>query len=116
MKKLELKNKHLKRISLKKIMGGVLFVGITSTIVLTSGILATDPLINAAGSSAVQPLMSAFSNRYPNADLVTQAGGSGAGIRAIIDGTKEIGMASKNPGIMKVGEHGTGVPSEDEIK
>ena len=114
MKKLEKTNKYLKKISLKKLMGGFLFISVTTTIVLTSGILATAPLINAAGSSAVQPLMSSFSNKYPTADLVTQAGGSGAGIRAIIDGTKEIGMASKNPGIIKstAGE----IPSEDEQK
>ncbi|MGL5205800.1 MAG: PstS family phosphate ABC transporter substrate-binding protein [Metamycoplasmataceae bacterium] len=80
---------------------GVSILGVTTTIVLTSGILSNTPLINAAGSSAVQPLMAAFSNKYTPADLVTQAGGSGAGIRAIIDGTKQIGMASKDPGIIK---------------
>ncbi len=74
---------------------------ITTTLILTSGILVNIPLINAAGSSAVQSLMVAFSNKYHQSDLVTQAGGSGAGIRAIIDDNKEIGMASKDPKIFE---------------
>ncbi|MGL5732805.1 MAG: PstS family phosphate ABC transporter substrate-binding protein [Metamycoplasmataceae bacterium] len=91
----------MKKINFKIGAIGVSILGVTTTIVLTSGILSNTPLINAAGSSAVQPLMAAFSNKYTPADLVTQAGGSGAGIRAIIDGTKQIGMASKNPGVIK---------------
>ena len=91
----------LKKVTLKKLAIGFTFISVTTTIVLTSGILSNTPLINSAGSSAVQPLMASFSNKYLGADLVTQAGGSGAGIRAIIDGTKEIGMASKNPKIIK---------------
>ncbi len=108
MKKLE-----LKKITLKKLVVGFAFISVTTTIVLTSGILSNTPLINSAGSSAVQPLMTSFSNKYLGADLVTQAGGSGAGIRAIIDGTKEIGMASKDPGIIKAGPGEK--PSEDEL-
>ncbi|MGL5617894.1 MAG: PstS family phosphate ABC transporter substrate-binding protein [Metamycoplasmataceae bacterium] len=91
----------MKKINFKIGAIWVSFLGVSTTIILTSGILSNTPLINAAGSSAVQPLMAAFSNKYTPADLVTQAGGSGAGIRAIIDGTKQIGMASKNPGIIK---------------
>ncbi|MGL5522181.1 MAG: PstS family phosphate ABC transporter substrate-binding protein [Metamycoplasmataceae bacterium] len=63
-------------------------------------------ILNAAGSSAVQPLLSQISNIYKASDVVTQAGGSGAGIQAIANGTKDIGMASKDPGIIKDGETG----------
>lgn len=59
--------------------------------------------INAAGSSAVQPLMAKISNVYQKADLVTQAGGSGAGIKLIANSQKDIGMASKNPKIVGLG-------------
>ncbi|MGL5590719.1 MAG: PstS family phosphate ABC transporter substrate-binding protein [Metamycoplasmataceae bacterium] len=90
----------MKKINFKIGALGVFVLGVTTTLVLTSGILSNTPLINAAGSSAVQPLMASFANKYTPADLVTQAGGSGAGIRAIIDATKQIGMASKNPGII----------------
>lgn len=101
-------NGYMKNIKLKTILVSLGFVAITTTIVLTSGILVTTPLINSAGSSAVQPLMVAFSNEYSSSDLVTQAGGSGAGIRAVINSTKEIGMASKNPNIIN------GKSKEDE--
>ncbi|MGL5520010.1 MAG: PstS family phosphate ABC transporter substrate-binding protein, partial [Metamycoplasmataceae bacterium] len=60
-------------------------------------------ILNAAGSSAVQPLLSQISNIYKASDVVTQAGGSGAGIQAIANGTKDIGMASKNPGVVEEG-------------
>ncbi|MGL4183913.1 MAG: PstS family phosphate ABC transporter substrate-binding protein [Metamycoplasmataceae bacterium] len=63
-------------------------------------------ILNAAGSSAVQPLLSQISNVYKASDVVTQAGGSGAGIQAIANRTKDIGMASKDPGIIKEGEKG----------
>ncbi|MGL6125343.1 MAG: PstS family phosphate ABC transporter substrate-binding protein [Metamycoplasmataceae bacterium] len=104
----------MKKLNFKVGIMSVSLLGVATTIVLTSGFLSTTPLINAAGSSAVQPLMSAFSNKYTPADLVTQAGGSGAGIRSIIDGTKEIGMASKNPGIIK--ELDKDKWSDDQIK
>ena len=105
----------MKKIKSRSLFIGLSVVAITLTIVLTSGILSTTTLINAAGSSAVQPLMVAFSNKYFPSDLVTQAGGSGAGIRAVIDGTKEIGMASKNPGVIKMLAPGE-KPSADQIK
>lgn len=105
----------MKKLNFKIGIIGVSLIGVTTTIVLTSGILSHTPLINAAGSSAVQPLMASFSNQYLPADLVTQAGGSGAGIRAIIDGTKEIGMASKNPGVIKELKPGE-EPSPDQLK
>ncbi len=109
------RNGCMKKIKSRTLIIGISVIAVTSTIILTSGILSTTPLINAAGSSAVQPLMVAFSNKYLPSDLVTQAGGSGAGIRAVIDGTKEIGMASKKPGVIKEllpGEE----PSLDQIK
>ncbi|MGL4343540.1 MAG: PstS family phosphate ABC transporter substrate-binding protein [Metamycoplasmataceae bacterium] len=56
--------------------------------------------INIAGSSAVQPLIAKISNIYEKSDVVTQAGGSGAGINAVAKSTKDIGMASKNPNII----------------
>lgn len=93
-------NGYMKNIKLKTILISLGFIVTTATLILTSGILVTTPIINVAGSSAVQPLMVAFSNKYLSSDLVTQAGGSGAGIRAVIDGSKEIGMASKSPNII----------------
>lgn len=93
----------MKKTKLKSLFLGILFIGISTTIVLTSGILSNAALINVAGSSAVQPLMVAFANKYPNSDLVTQAGGSGAGIRSVIEGTKDIGMASKWPKVIEGG-------------
>ncbi|MGL5308578.1 MAG: PstS family phosphate ABC transporter substrate-binding protein [Metamycoplasmataceae bacterium] len=104
----------MKKLNFKMGAIGVTILGVTTTIVLTSGILSNTPLINAAGSSAVQPLMAAFSNKYTPADLVTQAGGSGAGIRAIIDGTRQIGMASKSPGVIKTLDESE--QSEDQEK
>jgi len=90
----------MKKIKLKTIGLWLGFSSILTTLILTSGILSNTSIINTAGSSAVQPLMVEFSNEYTSADIVTQAGGSGAGIRAVIDETKEIGMASKWPNII----------------
>lgn len=53
--------------------------------------------ISASGSSAVQPLMNIIANNYKEIDLVTQSGGSGAGINAILTKSREIGMSSKDP-------------------
>lgn len=54
-------------------------------------------LINIGGSSAVMPLINSLSKEYPKADVITSAGGSGAGISSILSNTKEVGMASKDP-------------------
>lgn len=63
-------------------------------------------LISAVGSSSVQPLLNKLSSYYvlnennDNDKLVevsVQAGGSNAGIRAIINGFADIGNVSKNP-------------------
>ncbi len=74
--------------------------GFTALIVCVSGVLVKTPTISIGGSNAILPLMNAFGEKYKDVDIVTSAGGSGAGINSIIDGTKEIGMASKNPKIL----------------
>lgn len=56
--------------------------------------------ISAGGSSAVLSLMNAFSNKYKKSDIVVSPGGSGAGINHILEGTKQIGLSSKNPHIL----------------
>ena len=52
--------------------------------------------INIAGSSAVQPLMTALGNDYKNADITTQAGGSSEGMKVAATLEKDLGNASKN--------------------
>ncbi len=71
--------------------------GIVTLFVCVSGVLVKSPLVSIGGSTAVLPLINEFSKSYNNIDIVTSAGGSGAGINSIIEGTKEIGMASKTP-------------------
>lgn len=55
--------------------------------------------ITVVGSTSVEPLMQRFSEVYgelnPNANIDITAPGSGAGITAAIDGTADIGMASR---------------------
>lgn len=55
------------------------------------------PSINAAGSSALQPLMTALGNNYSDADIVVQSGGSGEGVKVAAHASKDLGNASKNP-------------------
>lgn len=52
--------------------------------------------INIAGSSAVQPLMTALGNDYKNADVTIQAGGSNEGMKVAATLEKDLGNASKN--------------------
>ncbi|WPL38498.1 PstS family phosphate ABC transporter substrate-binding protein [Malacoplasma iowae] len=52
--------------------------------------------INIAGSSAVQPLMTALGNDYKNADVTIQAGGSSEGMKVAATLEKDLGNASKN--------------------
>lgn len=53
--------------------------------------------ISAAGSSALQPLMTEFSEKWESeTDLIVQGGGSGFGMKSIATNSKDIGMASKN--------------------
>lgn len=55
--------------------------------------------ISVVGSTSVQPLMEAFAEAYkelnPDVTIDITAPGSGAGITAAIDGTADIGMASR---------------------
>ncbi|AAT27494.1 PstS family phosphate ABC transporter substrate-binding protein [[Mycoplasma] mobile] len=56
-------------------------------------------VVSIGGSASVLPLVTELSNIFTKADIVTQSGGSGAGIRAAIDGSRNIGMASRTPGV-----------------
>ncbi|MGL4617161.1 MAG: PstS family phosphate ABC transporter substrate-binding protein [Mycoplasmoidaceae bacterium] len=82
----------------KVIISSLLVASITGMIIYLS-IPDNFPTINAAGSSAVSPLMALLATKYDDADVVVQAGGSGLGMQAVVNGTKDIGMASKNPGV-----------------
>lgn len=55
------------------------------------------PSISAAGSTAVQPLLTKLSEKYNNADLTVQPGGTSYGIRSVAVDDKDIGNSSKNP-------------------
>ncbi|MGL5246012.1 MAG: PstS family phosphate ABC transporter substrate-binding protein [Mycoplasmoidaceae bacterium] len=83
---------------IKVIISSLLVASIIGAIIYLS-IPDNFPTINAAGSSAVSPLMTLLANKYDAADVVVQAGGSGLGIQVVVNGTKDIGMASKNPKI-----------------
>lgn len=88
-------NKKILKIGLP-IIGVAAFATIITCV---SGALVSMPIVSMGGSTAVLPLINSLANVYNDIDIVTSAGGSGAGINAIVDGTKEMGMASKNPGI-----------------
>lgn len=77
----------------------VAVAGFTGLIIGISGAFVNTSTISIGGSSAVLPLINAYANQYKSADIITSAGGSGVGISSIIDGTKEIGMVSKDPDI-----------------
>ena len=82
----------------------VVGVGVVSCgIVFVSGCLVQTPLVSLGGSTAVLPLINALSPYIDFIDVVTSAGGSGVGISSIIDGTKEIGIASTHPDILSLG-------------
>lgn len=85
-----------------KIIGPVFGIaaGIT-TVVLTSGFIYNISTVSIGGSTAVMPLINEIANQLSYIDIVTSAGGSGAGISSIIEGSKEIGMASKKPQLEK---------------
>ena len=87
-----------------KILIPVVGVGVVSCgIVFVSGCLVQTPLVSLGGSTAVLPLINALSPYIDFIDVVTSAGGSGVGISSIIDGTKEIGIASTHPDILSLG-------------
>ncbi|WP_228444794.1 substrate-binding domain-containing protein [Mycoplasma tullyi] len=57
-------------------------------------------VINTRGSSSVQPFMDALSAlyaKYEPVEISVQAGGSTAGITSVLDGTSNIGNASRSP-------------------
>ncbi len=60
---------------------------------------AAKTMIQVIGSTSVEPLMTALSDRYsaqnPNVSLQIQAPGSSAGIKAANDGSAQIGMSSR---------------------
>ena len=56
--------------------------------------------ISFGGSSSVLSLVNEIARIYQPADIIAVAGGSGAGVNAILAGIKEVGMASKDPGIV----------------
>jgi phosphate transport system substrate-binding protein len=57
--------------------------------------------LNLAGSTTVLPVANAsaitFMNKYSGATVTVQGGGSGTGYASAIDGTVDIGMASRGP-------------------
>lgn len=84
-----------------KISLPIVGVGIVSTsIVFLSGCLVQTPIVSLGGSTGVLPLINALTPYINFIDVVTSAGGSGVGISSIIDGTKEVGMASTRPEIL----------------
>ena len=82
----------------KIIISSLLLASIAGAIIYLS-VPDNFPTINAAGSSAVSPLMTSLANQYYDADVVVQAGGSGLGMQVVVNGKKDIGMASKDPKI-----------------
>ena len=98
-----------------KILIPVVGVGVVSCgIVFVSGCLVQTPLVSLGGSTAVLPLINALSPYIDFIDVVTSAGGSGVGISSIIDGTKEIGIASTHPDILSLGLDNTKYQIWDE--
>jgi phosphate transport system substrate-binding protein len=57
--------------------------------------------LNLAGSTTVLPIANAsaiaFMNKYTSTTVTVQGGGSGTGYASAIDGTVDIGMASRGP-------------------
>ncbi len=100
-----------------KILLPVVGVGIVScSVVFLSGCLVKTPLVSLGGSTAVLPLINALSPYIKFIDVVTSAGGSGVGINSIINGTKEIGMASTKPDILNLGANNNKYQVWDEKK
>jgi len=93
-------------------MIALLVIGLGIGYVLNSGTTGTSAefpedsewrtgAINLAGSTTVLPVADeaakAFMNKYTSATVTVQGGGSGTGYASAIDGTVEIGMASRGP-------------------
>lgn len=86
-----------------KIVAPTMVIGlaISSVIAISSGIIRNVTTVSIGGSTAVLPLINDISKYFNYIDIVTSAGGSGVGINSIINGSKEIGMASKDPQIKR---------------
>ncbi|WP_027122308.1 substrate-binding domain-containing protein [[Mycoplasma] imitans] len=77
-----------------------LFFSTVSLSYLMSSCSLNFVVINTRGSSAVQPFMDALSElyaKYAPVEISVQAGGSTTGIISVLDGTTNIGNASKSP-------------------
>ncbi|MCT8976899.1 phosphate ABC transporter substrate-binding protein [Clostridium sp. CX1] len=90
----------MKKVSLRAIMAALAIVTISTAFTACGnnesiGNTETSGLITLAGSTALQPLADQsgrkFSEKYPNALINVQGGGSGTGIRLVYEGTAEIG-------------------------
>lgn len=81
----------------KKIL---LFFSAVSLSYLMSSCSLNFVVINTRGSSSVQPFMDALSAlyaKYEPVEISVQAGGSTSGISSVLDGTSNIGNASRSP-------------------
>lgn len=90
----------------EEVQGGILvkrlsfWVGLTLVLALfVTGCGGPRKSLTIAGSTSVQPFMEMlaeeFMNRNPGVQINVQGGGSSAGIKAVSDGTADIGMASR---------------------
>jgi phosphate transport system substrate-binding protein len=84
--------------SLKKI-GLAVLASLVVIFPLTTDIFAADKTITMQGSTTVLPIAQrtaeVFMERHPDVKISVQGGGSGIGIAAIVDGTCDIGDASR---------------------
>lgn len=79
-------------------LGTAGFLGLTILVSTSWNNIAS---ISFGGSTSVLALINELGPAYQPADIIAAGGGSGAGINAILSDIKEIGMASKDPGILK---------------
>jgi phosphate transport system substrate-binding protein len=77
----------------------VLLVAVCAMLFSVVCFAASSGSITMAGSTSVQPLAEelaqAYMAKYPDVKIAVQGGGSGAGIKAAMDGTADIGMCSR---------------------
>ena len=85
--------KNFKKVGLAVLASLVVIFG------LTANTFAADKPISMQGSTTVLPIAQrtaeVFMNRHPEVKISVQGGGSGIGITALIDGTCDIGDASR---------------------
>ncbi|MDD5259144.1 MAG: phosphate ABC transporter substrate-binding protein [bacterium] len=75
-------------------------ISILSILILTAGnLLAAGQKLTMSGSTTVLPIAQKaaeeFMNEHPDVDISVRGGGSGVGVAAIMDGTVDIGNASR---------------------